>query len=82
MPSLLEPTPTSQPNVLLLICVSSGRRAQGAQELNFREARKEFGFDAPPSGAVTPCLSGEDISVLSPAKRSEAAARGTRSTGK
>jgi hypothetical protein len=37
------------------------RRAQGAQELNFREARKEFGFHAPPSGAVTLCSGGEDI---------------------
>jgi hypothetical protein len=31
------------------------RRTQGAQESNFREARKEFGFDAPPPGAVTLC---------------------------
>jgi hypothetical protein len=37
------------------------RRAQGAQALNFREARKEFGFDAPPPGAVTLCSGGEDI---------------------
>jgi hypothetical protein len=37
------------------------RRAQSAQELNFREARKEFGFDAPPLGAVTLCSGGEDV---------------------
>ncbi|WFU39118.1 hypothetical protein QA640_32735 [Bradyrhizobium sp. CB82] len=37
------------------------RKAQGAQELNFREARKQFGFDAPPPGAVTLCSGGEDI---------------------
>ena len=37
------------------------RMAQGAPELNFREARREFGFDAPPPGAVTFCSDGEDI---------------------
>jgi hypothetical protein len=29
--------------------------------LNFREARKQFGFDAPPPGAVTLCSGGEDV---------------------
>ena len=37
------------------------RRAQSAQELNFREARKEFGFDAPPPGAVTLYSGGDGI---------------------
>jgi len=42
--------------------VSSGpRKAQGAGELSFREARKEFGFDAPPPGAVTLYSGGEGI---------------------
>ena len=36
-------------------------KAQGVPELNFREARREFGFDAPPSGAVTFCSNGENI---------------------
>src|SRR4029077_822219 len=37
------------------------RKARGVQELNFREARKELGFDAPPPGAVTLGSRGEDI---------------------
>ena len=37
------------------------RKARGVPELNFREARREFGFDAPPPGAVTLCSNGEDI---------------------
>jgi hypothetical protein len=37
------------------------RKAQGAEELNFREARKEFGFDAPPPGAVTLYSGGDGI---------------------
>jgi hypothetical protein len=37
------------------------RKARGAEELNFREARKEFGFDAPPPGAITLCSGGEGI---------------------
>ena len=37
------------------------RKAQGAELLNFREARKEFGFHVPPPGAVTLCWGGEDI---------------------
>jgi len=37
------------------------RTAQGAEVLNFREARNEFGFHAPPPGAVTLCSGGEDI---------------------
>ena len=37
------------------------RRAQGAEVLNFREARREFGCHAPPPGAVTLCSGGEDI---------------------
>jgi len=36
-------------------------KAQGAEELNFREAHKEFGFDAPPPGAVTLYSGGEGI---------------------
>jgi hypothetical protein len=40
------------------------RKAQGVPELNFCKARKEFGFDAPPPGAVTLCSGGEDISVF------------------
>ena len=36
-------------------------KAQGLPELNFREARKQFGFHVPPSGAVTLFLGGEDI---------------------
>jgi hypothetical protein len=49
------------------------RKAQGAQELNFREARKEFGFDAPPPGAVTRCSGGEDIRAF-PGKTPEGTA--------
>src|SRR5260370_30510683 len=37
------------------------RKAQGAEALNFREARREFGCHAPPPGAVTLCSGGEDI---------------------
>jgi hypothetical protein len=37
------------------------RKAQGAELLNFREARREFGFHAPSPGAVTLCSGGEDI---------------------
>src|ERR1700751_1671912 len=37
------------------------RKAQGLPELNFREARKQFGFHARPPGAVTLCSGGEDI---------------------
>ncbi|SHG49336.1 hypothetical protein [Bradyrhizobium erythrophlei] len=37
------------------------RKAQGAEVLNFREARREFGCHAPPPGAVTLCLGSEDI---------------------
>jgi hypothetical protein len=37
------------------------RKARGVPDLNFREARREFGFDAPPPGAVTLCSNGEDI---------------------
>ena len=37
------------------------RNAQGLPELNFREARKQFGFHPPPPGAVTLCSGGEDI---------------------
>jgi hypothetical protein len=37
------------------------RKAQGAEVLNFREARREFGSHAPPPGAVTLCSGGEDI---------------------
>lgn len=37
------------------------RKAQGIPELNFREARKEFGSHALPSGAVTLCSGGADI---------------------
>jgi hypothetical protein len=37
------------------------RKAQGLAELNFREARKQFGFHVPPPGAVTLCSGGEDI---------------------
>jgi hypothetical protein len=36
------------------------RKAQGLPELKFREARKQFGFHAPPPGAVTLCSGGED----------------------
>jgi hypothetical protein len=46
------------------------RKAQGAEELNFREARKEFGFDAPPPGAVTLYSDGEGIRAF-PGKTSE-----------
>jgi hypothetical protein len=35
------------------------RKAQGAEALNFREARRVFGCHAPPPGAVTLC-SGDD----------------------
>jgi hypothetical protein len=37
------------------------RKARGAEELKFREARREFGFDTPPPGAVTLCAGGENI---------------------
>ena len=37
------------------------RKAQGVPELNFREARKEFGFHALPPGTVTLRSGGEDI---------------------
>lgn len=37
------------------------RKAQGAEVLNFREARREFGCHAPAPGAVTLCSGGEDI---------------------
>lgn len=37
------------------------RKALGSPELNFREARKEFGFQASPPGAVTLCAGGEEI---------------------
>jgi hypothetical protein len=38
------------------------RRAQGAEVLNFCEARREFGYHAPPPGAaVTLCSGSEDI---------------------
>jgi len=38
------------------------RKAQGVRELNFREARREFGFHlVPPPGAVTLCSGGEGI---------------------
>jgi hypothetical protein len=37
------------------------RKAQGLPELNFREARKQFGFHVPPPGSVTLCSRGEDI---------------------
>jgi hypothetical protein len=36
-------------------------KAQGLPELNFREARKQFGFHASPPGAVTLCSGGENI---------------------
>jgi hypothetical protein len=36
------------------------RKAQGLPELKFREPRKQFGFHAPPPGAVTLCSGGED----------------------
>ena len=49
---------------------NAARKAQGAPELNFREARREFGFDAPPPGAVTLCSGGEDIRAF-PGKASE-----------
>jgi hypothetical protein len=38
------------------------RKAQGVPDLNFREARREFGFHVtPPPAAVTLCSGGEDI---------------------
>jgi hypothetical protein len=37
------------------------RKAQGAEVLNFREARREFGCHATPPGAVTLCSGGEAI---------------------
>jgi hypothetical protein len=37
------------------------RKPQGVLELNFREARREFGFHTLPPGAVTLCSGGEDI---------------------
>jgi hypothetical protein len=57
------------------------RKSQGAEVLNFRETRREFGCHAPPPGAVTLSRAAK-ISVLSPAKRPKAGTGGTRSTGK
>ena len=48
------------------------RKAQGVPEMNFREARREFGFDAPPPDAVTLCSNGEDIRAF-PGKTPEGA---------
>jgi hypothetical protein len=36
-------------------------KARALPELNFREARKQFGFHDPPPGAVTLFSGGEDI---------------------
>jgi len=36
-------------------------KAQGAEVLDFREPRREFGCHAPPPGAVTLCSGGENI---------------------
>jgi len=57
------------------------RKAQGLPELKFREPRKQFGFHAPPPGAVTLCSGGEDTRPF-PAKRRTAESRGTPSIGK
>ena len=45
----------------MLISEKTERKSQGAEALNFREARREFGYRASPPGAVTLCSGGEGI---------------------